>query len=596
MGGVMDCSDQVAAMLVQAATAYGIERLQALPDVSSQLDPALLEAILDQAGRFAAEQLAPFDRSADRVGCQLEKGRVVLAPAHEAAWTAFHDGGWAALDVPENFGGQGLPVLAGIAVQELMDRFSITFGMATGASRSASRLLQTYADPELAEAWVANLASGAWSATICISEPEAGSDVGRIRTAARRAPDGTWRITGEKIWISYGDHTLTERIGHVVLARPEGSVAGTRGLSLFLVAAFGGDEGPGGRNGVVVRRLEDKLGLHGSPTCALGFEDAEATMIGVEGRGLPQLFRMIVGMRLQVGTQGLGLANASFAAASRYAQERRQGGPAHAPAVLIADHADVQLMLAAMAARIATLRGIVYAAAVAADLADRDPDETARRAAASLLGWLLPIVKNSAAETAFEAAAEAILVFGGAGYTTEWPVERYLRDARILAIYEGTTGMQAIDLVRRRWLGVDCGYEAFRAAVEPDLSAIPSDLAEPLRAAMATLTAATAWLRDPGPRRCGDRCCRPAGPAARDRGRAWLDGHPPGLPWRRRAGDAPCRRVRPVWALDPGRACRARDDGDAAGAPQDCRLRRHEIIPIDQNLKAALKTRNCSST
>lgn len=486
----------VAAMLYQIEATPGIDRLRAL-QADDALQPELVTAILDEAARFSAERLAPFDKAADRAGCHLVDGRVTLAPGHEALWAEFRDGGWTGIDVAADHGGQGLPACIAVAAQELFDRGSISFGMAPGAARAAARLLQSHADAAIAAQWIPKLAAGEWGATICISESDAGSDVGRIRTAARRDGDGRWRITGEKIWISYGDHPLTDRIGHLVLARPDGAVAGTRGLSLFLVPSVVEREDESlHHNPVIVRRIEEKLGLHASPTCALGFEGAEALLIGVEGRGVPQLFRMIISMRLQTGTQGLGLATACLAAAAGYARERRQGGPPDRPPVPIETHADVRLMLAGMASRIATLRGIVYAAAVAADLAELDADAGERARWGVLLGWLLPIVKNSGAETGFDIAAEAILLFGGAGYTIEWPVERHLRDARILAIYEGTTGMQALDLVRRRWLTPGSGFEAFTALIEHDLATLPAGCAAPLREALDRIVAATAWLRD----------------------------------------------------------------------------------------------------
>ena len=485
----------VAAMLRQIEATPGIDRLRALED--DALQPELVTAILDEAARFSIERLAPFDAAADRAGCHLVDGRVTLAPGHEALWSEFRDGGWTGIDVAADHGGQGLPACIAVAAQELFDRGSVSFGMAPGAARAAARLLQSHAEADIAARWIPKLASGEWAATICISEPDAGSDVGRIRTAARRDDDGRWRISGEKIWISYGDHSLTDRIGHLVLARPEGAVAGTRGLSLFLVpSVIEREDGVLHRNAVTVRRLEEKLGLHASPTCALGFEEAEALLIGAEGRGVPQLFRMIVSMRLQTGTQGLGLATACLVAAAGYARERRQGGSPDLPPVPIETHADVQLMLVGMASRTATLRGIVYAAAVASDLAERDPDLSERERWGLLLGWLLPIVKNSGAETGFDIAAEAILLFGGAGYTIEWPVERHLRDARILAIYEGTTGMQALDLVRRRWLKPGSGFEAFTDLVDRDLTTLPAACAAPLRQALDQIVTATAWLRD----------------------------------------------------------------------------------------------------
>lgn len=482
----------VDAVLEQIEITPGLDRLREIAGEPLQVD--LMRAVLTAAARLSASQLAPFDRQADRMGCTLENGRILLSPGHATAWAEYRDDGWGAIDIDQRFGGQGLPAAIAIPIQEMFDRGSVSFGMAPGAARSAARLLQAHATPELAEAWIPKLATGVASATICISESEAGSDVGRVRTAARQDADGTWRVDGEKIWISYGDHPLTDEILHLVLARTDTAAPGTRGLSLFLVPTVLQDGDVRRRNTVIVRRLEEKLGLHGSPTCALGFESAEAVLIGSEGRGVPQLFRMIVAMRLQVGTQGLGLATACLVAAANYADERRQGGPGDCPPVAISAHADVQLMLVGMASRIATLRGVVYTAAVAADLADV-ADETARPAAKLLLGWLLPIVKNSAAETAYDIASEAVLLFGGAGYTTDWPIERHLRDARILAIYEGTTGMQALDLVRRRWLVPGSGYETFIAAIEHDLATLPIECSRPLRLAVEQLTWATSWLR-----------------------------------------------------------------------------------------------------
>ena len=493
----MAFDSQVELLMVQINAAPGMKRLQAvrgLPD----FDAEVVGFMLSEALRFASEKLAPFDTVADREGCRLEAGRVVLATGHRELWHDYRAAGWAGLDIAPEYGGQGLPRILATAVQECFDRASVTFGMVPGAARAASRLLQQHADTVLAKTWISKLATGDWGATICISESGAGSDVGRIRTSARRTTAGSWLVSGEKMWISYADHDLTERIGHIVLARPQGAAQGIRGLSLFLVPSIlDRQDGIAARNRVAVRRIEEKLGLHGSPTCVLGFEDAEGYMIGLEGRGVAQLFSMIVAMRLQVGTQGLGFAESSYRAAFSYAQQRRQGGPSSAPPLPIAAHADVQLSLMGMASRIATLRGLVYAGAIAGDLADGETDPEARKRAAILQAWLLPIIKNSGAETGFHVAADSILLFGGAGYTTEWPVERYLRDSRVLAIYEGTAGMQALDLVRRRWREPGTGFEAFVDAVNTDSMAMSTPLFAPLQGALLALEEAAGWLRSP---------------------------------------------------------------------------------------------------
>jgi alkylation response protein AidB-like acyl-CoA dehydrogenase len=491
----MAFDSQVEMLMVQINAAPGLERLRAINGLRD-FDAEVIVAMLSEALRFATEKLAPFDSVADREGCRLEAGRVVLATGHRELWHDYRAAGWTGLDIAAEYGGQGLPRILATAVQECFDRASVTFGMVPGSARAASRLLQQHAAPAVAKAWISKLATGEWAATICISESDAGSDVGRIRTSARRTAKGSWLISGEKMWISYADHDLTERIGHIVLARPQGAAQGIRGLSLFLVASVvDAPNGIGARNRVAVRRIEEKMGLHGSPTCVLGFEDAEAEMIGLEGRGVAQLFSMIVAMRLQVGTQGLGFAESSYRAAFSYARQRRQGGPSNAPPLPIAAHADVQVSLMGMASRIATLRGLVYAGAIAGDLADAETDADARKRAAVLQAWLLPIIKNSGAETGFNVAADSILLFGGAGYTTEWPVERYLRDSRVLAIYEGTAGMQALDLVRRRWREPATGFEAFVDAVNTDLMTMSAPLFEPLRGALALLEKASGWLR-----------------------------------------------------------------------------------------------------
>ncbi|MDO9486806.1 MAG: acyl-CoA dehydrogenase family protein, partial [Sphingomonadaceae bacterium] len=297
----------------------------------------------------------------------------------------------------------------------------------------------------------------------------AGSDVGRLRTVARARADGTWAITGEKMWISFGDHDLTPRIGHCLLARTD------RGLSLFLVPShLPSGDGPEQRNAVVVRRLEEKLGLHGSPTCALGFEEATAWLIGVEGRGLQQLFVMITNMRLSAGVQGLGIAAGAADIAFAYAHERRQGGAPERPPVPIAEHVDIQRELIEMVARVETLRGLGIAIAVHADLAAVETDAQLRDDHSALVQWLLPIFKTTGGEWGFDVASAAIQVLGGAGYKREWPVEQALRDARIATIYEGTSGIQALDLLHRRlWRDRAKGLDVFLATARADLAACP---------------------------------------------------------------------------------------------------------------------------
>lgn len=447
----------IAPIAAQIAMTPGWARLLTLSDGFAAATEDTIESILTEAARTADRHLAPLNDTADAQGCAVIDGRVQTAPGHCAAWTAFVEGGWTTLDQPEDYGGQGLPLALAVAAQEIFDRACPAFGMLPVPQRSAAKLIAAHGDAAMRAEWLPQLASGAWGATICISEVEAGSDVGRIRTIAVPNADGGWSITGEKCWISFGDHDLTPRIGHCLLARTPGAAPGGAGLSLFLVP----DTIDGARNAVTVRRIEEKMELHGSPTCALGFEGARGRMIGVEGRGLAQLFVMITNMRLSVGVQGLGIASACGDVAFGYAADRRQGGSGATP-VPIVEHADVQRQLLGTAARVAVLRGLVLAVAVHADLAAHETDRDARDDAAALLQWLLPIVKTTGGEFAGECADIAIQVLGGAGYTREWPVEQGARDARVLTIFEGTTGIQALDLLHRRTLRGDRrGYTVF---------------------------------------------------------------------------------------------------------------------------------------
>ena len=433
------------------------------------LDTADAAAVLAEAERFATGTLAPLAAPADRIGCRLEVGRVVTPPGYGEAYRALGEGGWIAPDLPEDFGGAGLPLALHTAASLHFEAAAMPFMMAAGASRAGAHLLAGAA-PALAGDWVPALAAGRRTATIAISEPEAGSDVGRIRTRAVAQAGGGWRIDGTKCWISFGDHDLCALIGHLCLARTGPPETGTRGLSLFLVP--NSCEGSAA-NGIVVERIEDKLGLAGSPTCVLRFDGARGELIGEEGRGLPALFAMIELMRLQTATQGAGIARAAAALAHRYAADRRQGGDPAAPPVAIRNHPDVRRQLTAIDAMAALATMLVLDVAVAL-AAGRDGDP----AAAARAAFLLPVAKTIGGELAFDAASGAIQVLGGAGYTRDWPAERLLRDARIITIYEGTSGMQAQDLVSRRLVrdrGV--GLAALLVAGRAELAACPPSAA-----------------------------------------------------------------------------------------------------------------------
>lgn len=428
-----------------------IAHVRTLAPSFSEATPETVVAILDEAARFGEGHLVELNESMDRTGARLEDGRVRTVPGHREAWNAFVAGRWPSLDLPVAHGGQQLPLSVTLAVQEIFDRCCPAFGMTAVPQRSAARLIAAFGDERSRAMWLPALAAGELGATICISEAGAGSDVAQMRTRAEQDSAGEWRIKGEKCWISFGDHDLTTRILHCVLARTDEPGSAQPEMSLFLVEA-----GPRVR----VRRIEEKLGLHGSPTCALGFEGAPARLLGTRGRGLPQMFVMIGQMRLSVGIMGLGIAAGSLDTALVYAEERRQGGKAGAP-VPIVQHVDVQRQLFEMAARVEVLRGLVLSTANLVDLAQHEPDLSRREETAALVQWFLPIVKTFGAEVAFDTASDAIQVLGGAGYTRDWPVEQALRDARVLAVFEGTSGIQALDLAHRRVRRDDSGLAAF---------------------------------------------------------------------------------------------------------------------------------------
>ncbi|MDO9712754.1 acyl-CoA dehydrogenase family protein [Paracraurococcus lichenis] len=405
--------------------------------------------ILDGAARFAERRLMPLATVLDRKGCRLEDGRVHTAPGHAEAWRAYALAGWTGLTVPEAAGGQALSLTTATAVQMLMDAANPAFGILALNVRCAARLLAIHGDVATRALWLPRLVDGSWSATICISEPQAGSDVGRIHTRAAKQIDGSWRVFGEKCWISYGDHDLTDRIGHLVLARPDGEkvTGGTRALTLFLVS----DTLEGGvRNGVAATRLEDKLGVRGAPTCSIVFDGAVATQVGPLGRGLPTLFAMIAAMRLGVAAQGAAVAGRAAEIAEAYARERRQGGDPGTPPVPIIIHAEVRRLLLAMQTRAEVARLIALQTAAWLDAADAGDKSAAARTA-----LLLPLAKSLGAEAAFVNADDAIQVLGGVGLVREGKVEQLLRDCRALSIVEGTTAIQGIDLLFRRVLSAD---------------------------------------------------------------------------------------------------------------------------------------------
>ena len=450
------------------AHAHAADSVSALGGALGNADADLVSTVLDAASRFAEDVLVPLNDSMDRHGVGIVDGRVRTAPGHREAWAQLVEGGWTTLEQPEDFGGQGLPLALGLAVQETFDRACPAFGMLVVLQRAASRLVHAWGDEATCKAYLPGMIAGTIGATICISEPGAGSDVAQLRTRATQDVEGTWRVTGTKCWISYGDHDLTDRIVHCVLARTGGDESKPE-IGLFLVE--GGDAQGAS---VATLRVEEKLGLHGSPTCVMAFDNARATLLGDPARGLGQMFVMITQMRLAVGAMGLGIASAATDTALAYALDRRQGGRPGTP-LPIAAHVDVRRQLTEMIARTELLRGLLLACANHVDIAENADDPIQQAHSASLLQFLLPITKTLGADAAFLNGNGAIQVLGGAGYTREWPVEQAVRDARVLSIFEGTTGIQALDMVHRRIRGNSVGFRAFLSAAR----ALENDELEP---------------------------------------------------------------------------------------------------------------------
>ena len=413
------------------------------------IDQEMVTMMLEQAARFSEEKLAGLAAVADREGCVLESGAVKL-PGHSAeVYQEWCELGFSTLGIPLEHEGMGFPNAVQSAIQELADGANMAFGMLGINLRCAAKALLAAASPEQLQQWLPAMISGDIATTIVISEPQAGSDVGRIRTRAEKAGQDQWLLNGSKIWISYADHDATDNILHLVLARTPEAAPGTRGLSLFAALKKENDAA----NGISILRLEEKMGLHGSPTCVMEFENTRAVMIGNEGEGIRNLFTMMNAMRLAVGVQGSAIANAATLHAISYARERPQGGNPDQPAVMISEHADVKRMLLEMTAQSELLRALSLRTAASLDLAEITEDADQARAHRKMAELLLPIAKTLGAEWGFQVANQGIQVLGGYGYTNDYPLERMARDIRVASIYEGTSGIQALDFVGRKLLG-----------------------------------------------------------------------------------------------------------------------------------------------
>lgn len=433
------------------------KQLQSL-DCFADTDADLMRQVVDEAGKFVAEVVAPLQVIGDAVGCQWVDGAVVTPPGFRDAYQAFWRNGWPALACDPEDGGQGLPAVLEAVLFEMLSGANHGWTMAPGLLHGAYECIRHHGSSQLKTQYLEKVASGEWLATMCLTEAHAGSDLGLVRTRALVQPDGSYALSGSKIFISGGEHDLSENIVHLVLARLPDAPAGPKGLSLFLAPKFLPD---GRRNAVQCDRIEEKMGLHGSPTCAMRFEEATGWILGEPNRGLNAMFVMMNAARLHVALQGLGLLEAAWQKADAYARERRQmraPGPRNAAEVCdpIVQHPAMQRILDTQRAWIDGGRVLTYRTAIELDMAKHHPDAARRASAQRWCALATPVLKAALTHQAFYGASECLQVFGGHGYVREWGIEQIVRDARVAMIYEGTNEIQAIDLLLRKVL-VDGG-------------------------------------------------------------------------------------------------------------------------------------------
>ncbi len=435
----------------------GLEQVVSLPGCE-EASADVVDAILHEAARFSGEVLSPLNRVGDRDGAKWKDTVVTTSPGFKEAYRQFVDNGWNALGCDPEFGGQGLPRLLSTAVSEMWKASNHAFSLCPMLTQGAIEALMIAGTDEQKSAYLPNLVSGEWTGTMNLTEPSAGSDLAAVRSRAEPVGDGTYRVFGQKIFITYGEHDMTDNIVHLVLARTPNAPEGVKGISLFVVPKFllKADGTPGERNDVYCVSIEHKLGIHGSPTAVLAFGDhggAIGTLVGEENRGLEYMFIMMNAARFNVGLEGLGDAERAYQRAVAYAKDRVQGtevGVRGGPKVPIIKHPDVRRMLMSMRARIEAMRALAYVTAAAQDNAHQNPDETSRKKGQAFADLMIPVVKGWSTESAIDIASLGVQVHGGMGFIEETGAAQHLRDARITTIYEGTTAIQANDLIGRK--------------------------------------------------------------------------------------------------------------------------------------------------
>ncbi len=470
----------------------------------------LIEQILSEGARFCEDVLAPLNKVGDKQGCVWSRDNTVTTPTgFKDAYKQMVESGYPALAADPAYGGQGLPAVINVAYSEYSSSANMAFSMYPGLTHGNYSAIHARGSDEQKATYCAKLATGEWTGTMNLTEPHCGTDLGLLRTKATPQADGTYKINGQKIWISGGEHDLADNIVHLVLARIDGAPAGVKGISLFIVPKFmpTADGGVGARNeGVKCAGLEEKMGIHGNATCVMSYEDATGFLIGEEHGGLKIMFIMMNEARLYVGLQGLSQAEAAYQAAVAFAKDRLQGrsltGPKNpnGPADPIIVHPDVRRMLMDAKATVEGMRALLYWTILQGDLEHAHPDEAARQKAEDLVGLLTPVVKAYLTDKGFEVASLGMQVHGGSGFTEHFPASQYLRDSRIAMIYEGTNGIQALDLVGRK-LPAKGGRAAMAflaelnaVAAEAGDDAAVAPFIEALKTAIGRLQEATGWL------------------------------------------------------------------------------------------------------
>ena len=483
---------------------FTLTRVAVPPGGEPPIPPDDLAAILEEAARFAEERVAPLDRTSDTVGAAWADGVVTTPPGFREVYADWAAAGWNGTALPEEHGGSGLPTAVGTATMEMLTSACMALSTLPVLSQGATDAIEAHASDELKAKYLPQLVAGTWTGTMNLTEPHAGSDVGLLRTRAVPAGDGTWRITGSKIFITFGEHDLAENLVHLVLARTPDAPPGVKGISLFLVPKFlvNDDGSLGARNDVRCAGIEHKLGIKGSPTCTMVYGDAGGAigwLVGEENKGLACMFTMMNKARLATGLQGVAIAEKATQKAAAYALERRQGRAAGVEGTApIAAHPDVARTLARMRALTTAVRAIAYAAASAIDAAEAAPTAEARAAAEMRASLLTPIVKAFSTDVGCEVASLGVQIHGGMGFVEETGAAQLFRDIRIAPIYEGTNAIQAIDLVMRK-IGREGGAEVDRLIAESraDVAAAANRLgasAERLTAALDALERATGHL------------------------------------------------------------------------------------------------------